>query len=84
MMGLTRRQQACLDAIAAHRKATGTMPTLEELRRVLGLASKSAVSRLLLRLEDRGAIKRMHGCARAIAIRRTRCPHCGEDLRGAR
>ena len=84
MMGLTRRQRACLDAVAAHQKATGTMPTVEELRLALGLTSKSAASRLLLRLEHRGAIKRIHGCARAIAIKRAVCPHCGKDVRGPR
>ena len=84
MMGLTGRQRACLDAVAAHHKKTGTMPTVEELRVALGLASKSAAARLLLRLEHRGAIKRMHGCARAIAIKRMACPHCGKALRSPR
>lgn len=80
MMGLTKRQRACLDAVAAHQAETGTMPTVEELRVALDLASKSAASRLLLRLERRGAIKRIHGCARAIAIKHQSCPHCGKEL----
>ena len=84
MMGLTRRQRACLEAVRAFHARTGSMPSCEELRKELGLSSRSAASRLLDRLEHRGAIKRIHGCARAIAIRRTACPHCGKDLRGPR
>ena len=84
MMGLTKRQRVCLDAIYAHQKRTGTMPSVEELGRALGLSSKSAVARLLLRLEHRGAIKRVHGAARAITIRKQTCPHCGKDVRGPR
>jgi repressor LexA len=83
MMGLTGKQRACFDAILAHRAKTGTMPTVDELRKLLGLASKSCVSRLLLRLEERGMIKRLHGCPRAIAIKQPHCPHCGKELRSA-
>jgi SOS-response transcriptional repressor LexA len=84
MMGLTRQQRACLDAVKAHQRATGEMPSCEELARALGLSAKSGVSRLLLRLEHRGAIKRIHGCARAIAVKNPKCPHCGKELRGPR
>lgn len=84
MMGLTGRQRACFDAIKAHHDETGAMPSVEELRVSLGLTSKSAVWRLLTRLEHRGVIKRIPGCARAIAIKRQRCPHCGKDLRSPR
>jgi repressor LexA len=84
MIGLTRRQRACFDAVLAHHKKTGAMPSMEELRVVLGLASKSGVSRLLKRLEKRGAIKRVPRAARAIIIRRMKCPHCGKDLRSPR
>lgn len=84
MMGLTKRQRACLAAIKAHQAKTGLMPTTVELCAALGLSSRSAAARLLLRLEHRGAIKRIHGCARAIALKRTRCPHCGGELKGPR
>ena len=84
MMGLTRRQRACLDAVRAFHARTGTMPSCEDLRIELGLSSRSAASRLLDRLEHRGAIKRIHGCARAIAIKRSRCPKCGHELKGPR
>jgi repressor LexA len=84
MIGLTGRQRVCFDAILAHHKKTGGMPSMEELRKVLGLASRSGVHRLLRRLEERGAIKRVPQCARAIIIRRMKCPHCGRDLRSPR
>ncbi len=80
MRGLTKRQRACLDAIVAHKTRTGAMPTVEELRSALGLSSKSAAAGLLLRLEHRGAIKRDHGCACAIALKRAVCPHCGKEI----
>jgi len=81
MTGLTRRQRACLETLKLFQQEHGVMPTVEELRRLLGLTSKSAASRLLLRMEERGAIRRVHGCARAITIRRPACPHCGHELR---
>lgn len=80
MISLTRRQRVCLAEIAKHEKRTGVMPNLEELRIALRLSSRSSVSRLLFRLEQRGAIKRMSGCARAMAIEHVWCPHCGKDL----
>lgn len=84
MMGLTRRQRACLDAVRAIHARTGAMPSCEELRVELGLKSRSAASTLLNRLEHRGAIKRIHGVARAIAIKRNRCPKCGHEIKGPR
>ena len=84
MMGLTKRQRVCLEAVKAFHARTGTMPSCEDLRLELGLSSRSAVSTLLGRLEHRGAIKRIHGCARAIAIKRPRCPKCGHELKGPR
>jgi SOS-response transcriptional repressor LexA len=84
MMGLTRRQRVCLDAVRAFHARTGAMPSCEDLRVELGLSSRSAVSTMLDRLEHRGAIKRIHGCARAIAIKRNRCPKCGHEVKGPR
>lgn len=78
MMGITPRQQACLDAIRAFQAQTGKMPSVTELRVALGLASKSAASRLLQRLAQRGAIERVPGGERAIAL--PVCPHCGNSL----
>ena len=47
MMGLTKRQRACLEAVKAFHARTGSMPSCEDLRIELGLASRSAASRLL-------------------------------------
>ena len=80
MMGTTERQRACLAAIRAYRKREGRMPTLDELGAALGLSSRAAVSRLLLRLEQRGYLKRIPGARRAIALRKTKCPRCGSDV----
>ena len=84
MMGLTKRQRACLDAVKAFQARTGQMPSCRDLCIELGLSSRSAASRLLDRLEHRGAIKRIHGCARAIVIKRQRCPKCGYEFKGPR
>lgn len=78
MIGLTRRQRTCLDAVRAFEARTGMMPSVEELRAALGLASKSAASRLLARLAERGAIRRVPGRERAIEF--ARCPSCGVEL----
>jgi repressor LexA len=84
MIGLTPRQRRCLDAIQAFQTKTGTMPSIEELRAILGLASKSAVSQIISRLVERGAVRRVAGRARAIAIATPRCPHCGVTLQVTR
>jgi repressor LexA len=84
MMGLTPQQRACLDAIEAYNERSGTMPTLEELRVDLGMPSKTGVARLLEQLEDRGAIMRLRGRARAIFVVCRNCPHCGADVRTTR
>jgi SOS-response transcriptional repressor LexA len=78
--GLTPRQRVCLNAIRAFQQQTGTMPSVEELRVVLGLSSKSAAARLLQRLAQRGAIRRVPGRARAITVQPYLCPHCGEAI----
>ncbi len=45
-------------------------PTFEEMRRALGLGSKSGVVRLLGQLEGRGYVRRRKGCERAIVVLR--------------
>jgi repressor LexA len=78
--GLTPQQSVCLEAIRAHHKGTGVMPSVSELQTALGISSRSAVHRLLVQLETRGAIKRAARRARAIRIIGTACPHCGGEL----
>ncbi len=83
--GLTPRQRACLDAIAAHEARTRAMPTLEELRGALGAGSKANVLNLLKQLEARGAIARQPRKARAIRlVAPPVCARCGEALAMAR
>lgn len=62
------RQQDCLRAIKRSLDAKGVAPSYDELMDELGLASKSGVHRLIIGLEDRGAIKRLPGRPRAIQI----------------
>jgi SOS-response transcriptional repressor LexA len=76
-MGLTPRQIVCLQAIKEHHGKTGVMPSMSELQAVLGMASRGAVHRLLLQLEERGAIIRVSRRPRAIRVAEQHCPHCG-------
>jgi SOS-response transcriptional repressor LexA len=78
--GLTKRQQDCLEAVKAFRQQKCRMPSLKEIAGLLGLASRSSASALLRRLEQRGYLKRIPNAARAITLRKTKCPHCGKDL----
>jgi SOS-response transcriptional repressor LexA len=77
-MGLTPKQRACLDAIETHFAQTRTMPSIENLRVMLGSGSKAAALRLLRQLEERGRIARIPRRVRAIRLLETApCPHCG-------
>jgi SOS-response transcriptional repressor LexA len=83
-VGLTAKQLACLDAVEAHHARTNSMPSLDQLRSALGLTSKSGAARLLSQLEQRGAIRRLAGRARAIRVlRQDACPHCGKPVETA-
>lgn len=66
--GLTPKQKAALDFLAAYQREHGMAPSYEEFRRALGLASKGSVNRLLILLEERGHIRRLPDRARAIEI----------------
>ena len=83
MTALTKKQRACLDAIASYRALNGVMPSMEDLRIALALASKSTVFRRLKELEERRAIRRLRHKRRAISILIEKCPHCGESLEAA-
>ncbi|MGH6889684.1 MAG: LexA family protein [Rhizomicrobium sp.] len=76
-VGLSAKQRACLDAIQGHEARTRAMPSLEDLRRALGLGSKAGVLRLLRQLEERGRIARLPHRARAIRLLPGEvCPDC--------
>jgi SOS-response transcriptional repressor LexA len=67
MMGLTKRQAECLQAIADLTR-DGVAPSISELQARLGLASKSQVHECLKALRDRAAIDWLPGTARSIYI----------------
>lgn len=80
-MGLTEMQGRCLGIIRSAIDTKGVAPSFDEMMVALGLSSKSGVKRLLDGLEERGAIRRLPGRARAIEIIEHRtCPHCGGRL----
>src|SRR5690606_35971085 len=72
-IALTASQQRLLDMISSHIAATGTAPTVEEMRQALGVQSKSSVHNNLVALEKRGAIRRLPLRARAIEIVEPQC-----------
>lgn len=64
-----RRQTALLRFIAGYqRHHDGVSPTLQECADALGLGGKAQVQQLLIRLEDRGLIRRIRSRARAIEL----------------
>jgi repressor LexA len=63
-MGLTPKQRELL----AYLRERNDCPSFDEMRRALGLASASGVHRLIRGLEERGAVRRLHGRARAIEV----------------
>lgn len=69
VQGLTAQQADCLRFIARfQRDHEGISPSFDQIKAALDLSSKSVVTWLLDRLEERGRIKRMPGRARAITI----------------
>ena len=68
MMGLTYQQQRLLLFIQTHMEEQGVCPSYEEMRRAIGVGSKSNVSRLLDALEEKGRIRRHYGRARTIEV----------------
>lgn len=65
---LTRKQLDLLTFIDRKIKEDGVAPSYEEMRGAVGHKSKSAVHHLILRLEERGYIKRLRYRARAIEV----------------
>lgn len=68
-MGLTKNQANLLAFIKAFHEERGIMPSFEEMREAMGLASKSGIHRIITALEERGHLFRMFNRARCIAIR---------------
>ena len=67
---LTRKQHDLLTHLIQYVETHDIAPSFEELCRATGLKSKSGIHRLMLALEERGYIARLHHRARAIAILR--------------
>lgn len=68
-MGVTARANELLAFIGSYQDHhNGMSPSVEEMTRALGLISKNHPHKLLLQLEERGRIKRLHYRARAIEI----------------
>lgn len=66
--GLTPRLQELLTFIRTFTGKHGHSPSFDEMAAAVGLKSKSGVSSMLARLEERGAIVRRQKQARAIEI----------------
>ena len=65
---LTSKQSKLLDYLKNTLKDNNISPSFDEMRKFLGLSSKSGVHRLISSLEERGFIRRLHNKARAIKI----------------
>lgn len=68
MISLTERQGALLQFIKDRIDHDRVAPSHDEMKDHLGLKSKSGVNRLLVGLEQRGAIKRHKNMIRAIEL----------------
>lgn len=69
MIGLTPQQTALLRFIAGYQTAHGGVsPSVRECGRGIGVRGLSNVVRLLRCLEERGAIRRLPRCERAIEV----------------
>jgi SOS-response transcriptional repressor LexA len=65
---LTARQKQLLDFIRSEIARCGVAPSYDEMAAAIGVRSKSGVNRLLLGLEERGAIRRLPSRRRAIEV----------------
>ena len=65
---LTRKQHELLVFLEERISQTGVTPSFEEMKKKVGLKSKSGIHRLISALEDRGFIKKLPFKARAIEI----------------
>lgn len=66
--GLTPEQARLLAYIDEFSKRKGHSPSYEQMKQAMGLASKSGIHRMVVALEERGAIVRIENHARAIAV----------------
>ena len=71
---LTKKQRGLLVFIEKHIHQHGHSPSFEEMKKALGLRSKSGIHRFILTLEERGYIRRLKYRARALEVVRPSTP----------
>lgn len=67
-LSATQRQDELLALLKARQAEGGQMPSFDEMKNALGLKTKSGISRLLDRLEDRGLVRRLKQRRRCIEV----------------
>ena len=65
---LTKKQLDLLEFIHKRVQRDGVSPSFDEMKEALDLRSKSGIHRLITALEERGFIRRLAHCARALEI----------------
>ena len=65
---LTMKMLKAYRAMEDYKKRNGVMPSYQEMTELFGVKSKSEVARLIISLEERGAIQRIPNRARAIRL----------------
>jgi SOS-response transcriptional repressor LexA len=68
MIGLTPKQRQLYDFIAAEIVVKGVAPTIREMMVGVGSRSTGRVAEMLLALEERGCVRRIHSRHRAIEL----------------
>jgi repressor LexA len=75
---LTQRQKEALGFIQLYYRNFEIMPTFDEIRLGIGMASKSGVHRVVEALVERNHLRRIPNRARALEL--VKEPHLGVDL----
>lgn len=87
-MMLSDAQMKLLMLLDARESAQQPVPTYRQIRDALGYTSTGPIHRLVVKLEERGYIRRMPGRRQAIELVRSRviekCPACGHVLHEGR
>ena len=65
---MTARQKECLTYISGFWREHGYAPSYEEIRTAMGAKSKSSVSALVSKLEERGYVERIPNLARSVRV----------------
>jgi repressor LexA len=65
---MTPRQKECLTYINDFWREQGYAPSYEEIRTAMGAKSKSSVSALVAKLEERGYVERIPNLARSVRV----------------